>query len=244
MKLKVIILTLLAILLINCLTFGQEIINTPSLTYFFNNEKILNEPVGGEFVKAKADYFGVAVTYKNQYGKESDIILSITKTIEIIRNKYPKAVIFVNNIENSIFEITDSVHFNFIHLNPYSSSSDYGSLNFYCLIELTDTTEYAAITHLANFKELISSIKIPQNSSNYQLFSRGINEKPILAFYSLDTYNKLLTDKIVAKINKLSSDLIEKQFFEIDISNNVEVSRASLFSCYFFKSYKIKLISK
>jgi hypothetical protein len=53
-----------------------------------------------------------------------------------------------------------------------------------------------------------------------------------------------LTTKIVATINKLSADFIEKQFFEIDISNNVEVSRASLCSCYFFKSYKIKLISK
>lgn len=234
-------LVLLFLLIFNNNIYSQTIINTPSVNYFYSDSKISSEPNGGVYVKATAEYYGVAVSYKLYRGEEIVIKNSILESIAKIKSSFPFAKFFVNNNDIFNIEIIDSILLDFVHINP----SNYG-LNFYCLIKLDSLSEKEAVLNFYSIKAIVQSIAIPQTTDSYQpqFFSRNIMEKPILGFTSLETYNDLVMKRITSEYNNLSSAMMEKQLFEIEISNYIEVTRGSLFYCYFFKKYNFKLASK
>lgn len=241
-KKKLTLALMVQIMLNYCTVYCQSIYNSPSINHFFSDNRISTEPNGGAYIKATAEHYGIAVSYKLNKGNEVDLKKSILATIAKIKMNFPLAKYFMNNTENSPIEINDSILLNFIHISPYPAEN----FKFSCLIKLENQKENDAIINFYKLKSIIESIAIPITGETYNnsYFFRYVDEMPIIGFKSLEPYNELVMKKIISEYNTLSSAMVDKQLFEIEISNYIEVTRASLFNCYFFKKYNLKLTSK
>jgi hypothetical protein len=237
----------LILISISAKIYGQNKLLKPTINYTVNTNIISQQPTG-TYIHKTADYFGIEISlYKGQYSVDngissSKIFESVKKMIIDFNLEYPSSKLFYSDEKINKLELSDTLHTNFLQINTLNPIK----LIWYHQID-TLKNEAELILKFYDLTKKIKSIPIPSDNSNNTtkpIFSIYINPIPVLGITSIEKYDNELVNNLISKLSSIKEKLEREQVFETNLSAEVVITKASLFSIFLYKNMTLKLISK